>query len=141
MIHYNAPTAATPRLVHVHGGDAIPGISQAVIVKHGNIAYLSGQVPLAADDKIPVDFEAQLAQTFANLNAALCSIGATTADLVRITIYIVGLTNEKLQLIRAARDHFIGSTDDPPASSLLGVAALFHEDVKVEVDAIVSLPR
>jgi enamine deaminase RidA (YjgF/YER057c/UK114 family) len=34
----------------------------------------------------------------------------------------------------------LGNSDTPPASALLGVESLFHPDVLVEVDAIVSLP-
>ncbi|WP_441897240.1 RidA family protein [Microbacterium sp.] len=130
-----------PRITHVTGSDAIPGISQAVIVERGRIAYLSGHLPLAHDGAIPTEFTAQLTQTFSNINEALNDLGATTAGLIRITIYVVGLSQDKLPLIRAARDTFIGGTSTPPASALLGVAALFHPEVQVEIDAIVSLPN
>lgn len=135
-----SPVQTTPRLTHLHGNDAIPGISQAVVVEHGRLAYLSGQVPLTENGDIPKDFETQLAQTFTNLGTALNDLGATTADLVRITIYVVDLTSEKLPAIRAARDRFLGDAATPRASALLGAAALFHPDAHVEIDAIVSLP-
>ncbi len=135
-------TAADPpaRLTHVGAGDPIPGISQAVIAEHGRIAYLSGHLPLGADGAIPRDFAGQLAQVFATIEATLHRLGAGAEDLLRLTIYVVGLSADKIPLIRAARDRLIGVGTTPPASALLGVAALYHPDVQVEVDAIVSLP-
>lgn len=141
MTHATMTNSPTARLTHIRGDGTIPGISQAVIVEHGRIAYLSGHLPLSADGEAPDRFEEQLAQVFASLHSTLGDLHATSTDLIRITIYVVGLSEDRLPLIRAARDQFLGNSDTPPASALLGVESLFHPDVLVEVDAIVSLPR
>ncbi|ENO84589.1 RidA family protein [Thauera linaloolentis] len=44
-----------------------------------------------------------------------------------------------LPLIRGVRDRYI-DVGRPPASALIGVDALFHPDVLVEVDAVAVLP-
>ena len=133
-------TQPNTRFTHIHAHDVIPGLSQAVIVDSGRTAYLSGHVPVAADGTIPESFEAQLDLTFANLQGTLDEIGATVADVARMTMYVVGLTDDKLPQIRAARNRFIGETSTPPASTLLGVASLFSSDVLFECELVVSLP-
>ncbi|GAA1628473.1 RidA family protein [Leucobacter chromiireducens] len=140
MTHATIANSPTARLAHIRGDDAIPGISQAVIVEHGRIAYLSGHLPISADGEAPDRFEEQLARVFASLRSTLEDLHATSADLIRITIYVVGLSEDRLPLIRAARDQFLGNSDNPPASALLGVASLFRPEIQVEIDAIVSLP-
>lgn len=117
----------------------IPGISQAVIIEGGRIMYLSGHVPLSADGNVPAGLEAQLALAFENLNTTLRAAGATPRNLARITIYVRDFHESELPAIRQARDRFI-DPGQPPASALIGVASLFHPDVRVEIDAVAALP-
>lgn len=119
----------------------IPGVADAVVVEGGRLMYLSGHVPVADDGRLlpPTDLEAQLQQAFDNLERTLRHAGATPAQLVRITIYVRDLEPGHLPAIRAIRDRFIDPLH-PPASALIGVAALFHPDVRVEVDAVAVLP-
>lgn len=121
-------------------GAVIPGISQAVVVEHGRTMYLSGHVPMAADGQVlPPDLEQQLDQVFRNLDATLAAAGASSRNLARITIYVRDFQPDQLPAIRRARDRFI-DPEHPPASALIGVAELFHPDVRVEVDAVAILP-
>lgn len=121
-------------------GNRIPGISQAVRVRDGQLVFLSGHVPYAPDGTVPSGFPAQVEQVFANLGATLGASGASFADLVRMTVYILDFEPSLLADFRTIRDRFI-DTNTPPASALVGVSALFQPGVLVEIDAIAVVPN
>ncbi len=122
-------------------GADIPGISQAMIVRSGKLMYLSGHVPFGGDGKLAVaDFEAQLDQVFENMGRTLEAAGTDFSALARVTFFVRDYDISKLEALRVIRDRWI-DTENPPASALVGVAALFHPDVLVEVDAIAVLPE
>ena len=114
----------------------IPGISQAMIVEGGRLVFLSGHVPFGSDGKIAgPGLEEQFRQALTNLDQTLKTAGTSFANVARLTIYVRGYQPEQLPVIRAVRDLF-ADTARPPASALIGVAALFHPEVLVEVDAV-----
>lgn len=125
------------KAVNPPGAD-IPGISQAMIVESGKLMYLSGHVPFGPDG-LGSDFESQLDQIFANMKATLAEAGTDFSALARITFYVRDYDGSQLDTLRVVRDRWV-NTDNPPASALIGVAALFHPDVLVEVDAVAVLP-
>lgn len=127
------------RSVNPPGAD-IPGISQAMIVEGGKLMYLSGHVPFGKDGISVANFEAQLDQVFANMKATLKEAGTDFSAVARLTFYIRGYDGSQLDALRTVRDRWV-NTANPPASALIGVAALFHPDVLVEVDAIAVLPK
>lgn len=121
-------------------GATIPGISQGVVVEASRLMFLSGHVPFTPEGHVVrLDLEAQLTCVFENLQMTLQSAGASLKDLVRITLYVRGYKPDQLETIRAVRDRFVDRAN-PPASALVGVAALFHADVLVEVDGIAVMP-
>jgi len=101
----------------------------------GRLVWTSGQVPIAADGTVAPagDWEAQTRLTFQNVGHALAAGGAAWADAVKLTIFVVDLAG--LPTIRAVRDEFV-DLERPPTSSLVQVAALFHPDVLIEVEAV-----
>lgn len=116
----------------------VPGISDVVHVR-GDLLLISGQTALGADGRVPDDFADELDAVFANLDKVLRGSGATTAHLARITIYVRDLPTQSLETIRAVRDRWIDPAT-PPASALIGVSALFHPAVRVEIDAMAVAP-
>ncbi|GIH76999.1 hypothetical protein Plo01_34280 [Planobispora longispora] len=88
---------------------------------------------------MPDDFASELDAAFAHVADALRRAGATTAHLARITLYVRDLPDRSLETIRAVRDRWIDPAA-PPASALIGVTALFHPAVRVEIDAIAVAP-
>lgn len=121
-------------------GSTIPGLSQAMLVEKGNLLFLSGHVPLKADGAIAgVGLDEQLRQVFQNIGETLSAANADFSNVVRLTIYVRDFQPDELNLIRSIRDEFV-ATSKPPASALIGVAALFREDVRVEIDAIAVVP-
>lgn len=117
-----------------------PGYSQIVRVSGGTTVYIAGQVAWDAGNNLvgPNDFEAQTRQVFSNLAAALEAVDASFEDLVKICIYVVDHDTGKLDVIRRVRDEFFGDIT-PPASTLLGVAALALPDLLIEIDAVGQL--
>jgi enamine deaminase RidA (YjgF/YER057c/UK114 family) len=122
-------------------GPAIPGISQGMIVENANLMFLSGHTPIKDDGTFAgPGLESQLGQVFANLEQTLKQAGIGFANVIRLTIYVRDYKAEHLPVIRETRDRFVDAAR-PPASALVGVAALFHPDVLVEIDAIAAIPK
>lgn len=117
-------------------GPSIPGLSQAMLIEGGRLLVLSGHVPFDSEGKIAgKDVSAQLDLVFANIAATLKAAGTDFSSVVRLTYYIRDFDQSMLAEIRDVRDRWV-NTQCPPASSLIGVAALFHPDVLIEVDAM-----
>ena len=115
------------------------GYSQVVIVNHGKLVFISGQVGLNSKGQISSDFATQARQALTNLKIALASAGAKPADLVKLNYYVVDLNRDKLLALREARDSIVDK-QHPPASTLAGVQSLFRPDVQVEIDAEAVIP-
>lgn len=114
-----------------------PGYSHIAATTGGRLIHIAGQVAIDADANMVGrgDFEAQVRESFANLTAALEAVGATTADLVKTTMYVIGLDADKLGILRGVRREFFGDVE-PATSTLLGVSALAGPDLLFEVDAV-----
>jgi enamine deaminase RidA (YjgF/YER057c/UK114 family) len=113
------------------------GFSHAVTATGGKTVYVSGQV--SVNEKAEVvgkgDFRAQVEHTFENLKAALAAAGATFKDVVKVTYFVVDLKPELVPHVREVRRKYLDA-DHPPASSLVGVAALVVPDWLIEIEAI-----
>ncbi len=117
-----------------------PGISQAMLIKGENLLVLSGLASSNSDGEIVgSDLESQLLQTFENMAATLKAAGTDFHSVARLTYYVVNYQLSHLQVIRAVRDRFV-NLEKPPASTLIGVAALALPSLLVEVDAIAVVP-
>ena len=67
----------------------VGGYSQAVeLTGASRIVFVSGQIPVTADGKVPADFEAQARQAWANLIAQLHAADMTLDNLVKVTIFL-----------------------------------------------------
>lgn len=83
------------------------------------------------------DLAAQTEQVFANLAIALEAAGATFADVVKLTTYVVDYTPGARPLIAAVRSKYFPTS--PPASTLVGISALALPGWLIEVEAIAAL--
>jgi enamine deaminase RidA (YjgF/YER057c/UK114 family) len=70
-------------------GKPLGQYSQITRVKASEFLFIAGQVGAGRDGKVAADFDAQCAQTFANIGAALASQGAGFANIVEFTTYLV----------------------------------------------------
>ena len=130
---------AHPRFVNPPALPAPRGYTQLVEVPPGaRMLYLSGQVPLDSAGTLVGggDFRAQAHQVFKNLRAGLAAGGAGFADVVKLTFYVVDMS--QVPLLREVRDQYV-NTAAPPASTLVEVRRLFREDVLLEIEAVAAL--
>ncbi|MDA0364483.1 MAG: RidA family protein [Chloroflexi bacterium] len=115
------------------------GYTHVVRARGGSTVYVSGQISADADGKVvgEGDFAAQARQVFANLRAALASVGAGFEHVAKMTTYIVNYTPELRPALVAARSEVMG--DVAPASTLIGVQALAAPAYLIEVEVIAVL--
>jgi enamine deaminase RidA (YjgF/YER057c/UK114 family) len=117
------------------------GFTHVVTATGGKTVYVSGQV--SVDERGEVvgrgDFRAQVERTFENLKAALTAAGATFKDVVKVTYFVVDLKPEHVPVVREVRRKYLDA-DDPPASTLVGVAALVVPDWLIEVELVAVVP-
>ncbi len=113
---------------------AIGPYSQAI--KTGNLLFLSGQIPLDPKTGALVDGDvvAQTERVLDNLAAVLAAAGATFANVVKTTIYLMDLS-DFAKVNEAYGKRF---SANPPARATVQVAALPRGSM-VEIDAIAAL--
>ncbi|MEQ5787227.1 RidA family protein [Erythrobacter sp. NFXS35] len=100
----------------------------------GDLVFLSGQASIGADGGIVGvgDFDAQLAQTFANIETVLAAAGSDLSKVVKVTIYLTDMANFP-KIVEARRRWF---TAPYPADTTLEVRSLALPELMVEIDVI-----
>ncbi|MFL4430741.1 isochorismatase family protein [Serratia marcescens] len=129
----NSPEPAQSLRLLTAPGQKIPGVSGAAQTQSG-LLFLSGHVPVTADNKVPLGLEKQLELAFKNLNDTLQHAGSSPENIVRMTLYVRNYRPEQLATIRKIRDRWLKGHE--PASALIGVETLFRQVVLVEIDAV-----
>lgn len=116
--------------------------SQVVKVNGGTMIFTSGIVANDVDGNIigKGDLKAQVKQAFDNLKIVLAAAGAEFTDVVKMTYYVVNYKPEQIPMIREVRANYL-PTENPPVSTLVGVAALFQEDVLIEIEAVAVISK
>ena len=112
------------------------GYSQVVEVTGAQrIVYVAGQVPLDVANNVvgEGDFDAQVAQVFENVRLGLEAAGMTFKNVVKMQFFLTDIAH--LPRVRDIRDRYV-NTENPPASTSVGVSALFHPSVMFEMDVI-----
>ncbi len=126
-----------PNPVGVH--PPIGAYSHLARASVGSTLYLAGQVGLDATGSLTGDggVHAQTLQTFRNIGQVLESAGASWADVVQFTTYLVSraAVHPFLDARREAFAEFYPDAAYPP-NTLLLVAGLVREDLLVEVTTI-----
>jgi enamine deaminase RidA (YjgF/YER057c/UK114 family) len=104
------------------------------------LVYVSGQVSFGLDGSVvgKGDIRAQSEQVFANVTAALKAAGASWSDVVKLNGYMVDMSTEAVAAYREVRMRFL-KAGELPASTLVGVTRLVHEDLLLEVEAVAAL--
>ncbi len=130
-----------PNAIERHTSPALfppPGYAHAVVSHGATTVWTAGGVPLDRDGALvgPGDVTAQAEQVLANLTVALEAAGATPADVVRTTVYVVASDRSDLGV---AWDAVQASPYAPAASTLLGVSMLGYEGQLVEIEATAVL--
>jgi enamine deaminase RidA (YjgF/YER057c/UK114 family) len=121
-------------------GKPLGQYSQITRVKASEFLFIAGQVGADRDGKVAADFDAQCAQTFANIGAALQSQGAGFANIVEFTTYLVHSQDIPKFMVYRTREFpklFAGGAYPP--NTLLMIDRLVREELLIEVSAIAAL--
>ncbi len=107
-------------------------------VRFGDTLYISGLAPLdAGSNLVGEDAAAQTEQIMRNMALVLDRLGATFADVLKVTVYLTDIGDRAR--INPVRERYFGAAR--PASTLVEVSALAVPGMKVEIEAIVGLAR
>lgn len=106
-------------------------------VRFGDLVYVSGLV--AMDERGGVlgkgEAAAQTELIFQQLGMVLDTVGAAPADVLKVTVFLRNVDDRPR--INPVRQRFFG--DHLPASTLVEVSRLIHEDLLVEIEAVVGI--
>ncbi|MEU3205121.1 RidA family protein [Streptomyces cyaneofuscatus] len=116
---------------------------QVAIATGSKLVFIAGQVAWDADGTTvgEGDLAAQVERCYLNIGTALAGAGGTFDDVVKLTVYVVDWTPDKMPrfLEGAARAAAkLGVTPVPPGT-LVGVAALDVPEHLVEIEATAVL--
>jgi 2-iminobutanoate/2-iminopropanoate deaminase len=110
--------------------------SQAVEVRNvQRTVYLAGQTSVDGDGNVlhATNMAAQIGQAFDNIETVLAKAGLTMANVVRLNYYTTDIN--AFFAASAVVGQRLASVPCKPAGVLLGVAALFHPDAMIEIEA------
>lgn len=122
-------------LIHNPAGQAAPlgAYSNGVCAPAGGRwLHIAGQVGVQVDGLLAADFAAQAEAAWNNLIGVLADAGMASADLVKVTHYLVRA--DDLKEYSVVRSRHLGAAR--PASTLVIVQALARPEWLVEVDAV-----
>lgn len=118
----NPPTVHRPLAAYSH---------QIEVTGPARWLVLSGQVGARPDGSVPEDPVEQIEVALQNVSSNLEAAGMTVADVVKVTLYLVGEIDVDRR--RAALGAWLGGHE--PCMTLLFVAALAAPAYRVEIDA------
>jgi 2-iminobutanoate/2-iminopropanoate deaminase len=107
-------------------------------VRAGDLLFVSGCVALDGHGHVvgEGDVVAQARQVFANIGLVLEAAGASFADVVKVTLFLVDIDDRAR--INPVRQEFFGEAR--PASTLVEVSALVLPEFLIEVEAVAVVP-
>ena len=127
---FNPPSLGTP----------LGQYSQIARVKASEYIFIAGQVGATRDGEILEGFDAQCAQTFANLHAALASCGAGWGNVVQFRTYLVHSQDiPKFMAFRLREFPGMFANGVYPPNTLLMIDRLVKEPLLIEVEAVAAL--
>jgi len=121
-------------------GKPLGQYSQITRVKASEFLFIAGQVGAGKDGKAGADFDAQCGLVFANIGAALASQGASFANIVEFTTYLVHSQDiPKFMAYRAREFPKMFADGAYPPNTLLMIDRLVQEQFLIEVSAVAAL--
>lgn len=129
-----APDLEEKRFIHAPGVGGLEGFSHAI--KVGKRVYLSGQVGVdSTGEAVGSDVASQAAQAFRNIAAVMLAAGGTPQDVVSLDIFVVGLKEGDVALIRQAGAAFFPA-GKAPVGSVMGIQSLPAPGLLISINAI-----
>ena len=124
-------------IIHTDAAPAAIGpYSQGVATGGSKLIFTAGQIPLdpGTGEMRNDSIEQATERVLQNLKAVLEAAGASLADVVKVTVFMIDLG--EFAAMNAVYGTFFG--DNPPARSAVQVAAL-PKGARIEMEAIASV--
>ncbi|MDB5031114.1 RidA family protein [Mucilaginibacter sp.] len=123
------------KIIKVEGAPAPAGHYSPGIAYNGML-FISGQLPVRADGTHTntEPFEVQARQTIQNVLAILKAAGSDASDLLKVTVYVVGIENWKI--FNQIYIEMMG--DAKPARAVVPVPEL-HHGYLIEIEATAAV--
>ncbi|HUP75763.1 MAG TPA: RidA family protein [Acidimicrobiales bacterium] len=133
----------TINLMNPEGLPTVDLYRQVAVATGSTMVFIAGQVAVDADgETVGVgDLATQVEQCYLNVATALAEAGASFDDVVKLTVYVVDLTADKMPLFAEGIARAAATLDVTPLAPLtgIGVSALAGPDFMVEVEATAIL--
>jgi enamine deaminase RidA (YjgF/YER057c/UK114 family) len=122
-------------------GKPLGQYSHLTRVKASEFVFIAGQVGVDKDGKVVSDdFDAQCVKAFANIEAALTSVGAGWSNIVEFTTYLVHSQDiPKFMKFRLREFPKMFANGAYPPNTLLMIDRLVQEAFLIEVSAVAAL--
>ncbi len=108
----------------------------SLAVRSRNFIFVSGTAGWDQNGRVPPDAREEARLMYENLQAVLAAEGASLADVVSTTTYLVRASDYPV-LNEVRRGYF---PKDPPTSAVVGVKELMRPDLTMEVEVVAALP-
>lgn len=112
------------------------------VVAEGRMLFVAGQVgwdPTTEVPTFPTSFAAQFEQALKNVMAVVQAAGGTSADIVRMTVYVTDKREYLASLKEVGEGWKRQLGREFPAMALVQVSALVEDQAKVEIEATAVL--
>lgn len=125
---------------HFSGTPWEPEVGYCRAIRRGEPIAVSGTVGLRDDGSVPEGAYEQAAAAIARAMAAVEALGGGPDGVARTRMYATHPERDYADIARAHREVF---ESHPPATTLVGVAALVAPEFlfEIEIDAAVSAPE
>lgn len=112
-------------------------------VRSGDLLTLSGQVSIDAAGGVvgPGDIEAQVRQSYANIQEVLAQFDATMDDIVDETWFVtdVGNVMANMQSVFSIRAEAYGNKSPEVSQTVIGITALVMPELVIEIKVMARL--
>ena len=126
-------------LINPNGIVNLPVHHQVSMAQGSKIISLAGQVSWNADAQLvgKGDIAAQSEQAYLNVAIALRALGASTSDITRVTVYVVGMSPETQKRVMNGRQRAADrlGVDFQHPGTFVGVTSLWDPEYLIEVEA------
>lgn len=131
------------QLINPDGIVNLPVHHQMSMAQGSKLISLAGQVSWDADAQLvgKGDLTAQTEQAYLNVAQALRAMGASTRDITRVTVYVVGMNPENQKHVMDGRQRAADrlGVDFQHPGTFVGVTSLWHPDYLIEIEATAVL--
>lgn len=96
----------------------LTGYTHVVETSGNRTVYISGQIALDCEDNLVGlnDMQAQAEQVFQNLQAALAAVNASFEDVVKLTYFLVDIS--QMQAVREVRNRYLNPARLPASTAV-----------------------